>query len=176
MEGTTIQELSAIQMIAQTLQIVDVYHAYAVSTVNDFWARNHIHGLNSSFLSENGFPTEEALIQNFRTWLRGKNVLIMFANDPMKENTSLKLNIQDMELPPWTQRISLPSHTVSSSFKTNFIPILDKRCCKAAHNNFVNFPILKGNDTEFAKSRHGFHCSLYDAYELYLTYTMNSNV
>ena len=173
MEGTSIQEMSAIQMNALTRQIVDVYHAYAMSTDDDSYARKHIHGLNPYFLFHKGFPTEDSLIKNFRSWLRGKDILALFANDPAKEKSVLNLNINDMSLPPWTERIRQPSHEVSLAFKNNFIPVLDKRCCKAAHNDFVAYPLFKNNDTEIAKSQHGFHCSLYDAYELYLTYIMN---
>lgn len=173
MEGTPIQELSAIQMNASTRQIVDVYHAYAATTDDDFWARKRIHGLNPCFLLHNGFPTEAALIHDFRSWLQGKDILVMFANDPVKEQTSLELKVHDMELPPWAERITQASHEVSLAFKNNFIPVLDKRCCQAAHNKFVGYHLFKENATEVAKSTHGFHCSLYDAYELYLTYVMN---
>ena len=72
MEGTSVQELSAIQMNAETQQIIDVYHAHACSSHLDSWARKHIHGLNPVFLSKNGFPNEDSLIANFKQWLSGK--------------------------------------------------------------------------------------------------------
>ena len=39
MEGSPVQELSAIHMNAHTKQIVDVYHTHAFSHRSDLWAR-----------------------------------------------------------------------------------------------------------------------------------------
>ena len=173
MEGASVQELSAIQMNAFTRQIVDVYHAYARSYHPDSWSRSHIHGLNMTFLQNHGFASEEALLHDFKTWLRGKNVLAMYANDPSKESSVLNLPIKDMCMPPWAERIYQPYHQMSLTFKREFIPILDKRCCAEAHCSFIKYPLKRVTETEIAKRDYGFHCSLYDAYELYLCYIEN---
>lgn len=173
MEGVPVQELSAIQMNAGTRQIVDVYHAHAEAQTSDIWSRRHIHGLNTIFLKRCGFRNENILFHDFHKWLRGKDVLAMFANNPRKESLALKLNIKDMNIPSWSQRAHLSSHEVALRYKNEFIPILDTRCCAEAHSAFESYPLLKTNDSEIAKRNFGFHCSLYDAYELYLCYIMN---
>ena len=170
MEGESIQELSAIEMNALTREIVDVYHAYAKAEDLDFYSRRHIHGLNFSYLNEFGFPNEKALIDNFKKWLRGKDVLAMYANDPAKEKTVLNLSIKDMELPKWKERISMFTHQTALAFKKNSVPVLNKSCPKHAHSSFVNFPIKRETPTQLAKHNYGYHCSLYDSLELYLVY------
>lgn len=169
------QELSAIQMNCETRQIVDVYHGHAnvVEIETDSWSRHHIHGLNPLFLYTHGFPSEDSLLQNFRSWLRGKDVLAMYGNNPSQEKFVLNLNILDMCLPQWIDRVDQAYHKVAFAFKKEFVPILDKRCCKEAHNNFTGYPLSRGTSTEFAKRSHGVHCSLYDTFELYLCYVSN---
>ena len=173
MEGSPVQELSAIHMNAWTKQIVDVYHAHAFSHQSDLWARTHIHGLALSFLNNHGFRDEEALIQNFKRWLVQKDIVSLYANGPGKESEVLNIPISDIGLPPWADRIYQPYHQMALSFKREFIPILDKRCCFEAHAAFTHYNMKRLNETEIAKSSHGFHCSLYDAYELYLSYISN---
>jgi len=169
-----VQELSAIQMNALTRQIVDVYHGHAASPCScDSWARSHIHGLNSRFLQQHGFPDEATLVCDFKEWLSGKDVLSMYANNPAKEAATLNMPIKDLKLPPWFERIHQPYHELSLTFKNEFIPILNKRCCAQAHSSFTKYSMKKLNETEIAKRDYGFHCSLYDAYELYLCYVTN---
>ena len=164
------QELSAIHMNAFTRQIVDVFHGHAFAKQSDWWARLHVHGLNKTFLERNGEYDDIALLQNFKNWLSRKNVLSLYANNPRKESDALDIVIEDIELPPWAERIYQPYHQMALSYKCEFIPILNKRCCFEAHSVFKRYPIRKLNETEIAKRDHGFHCSLYDAYELYLYY------
>ena len=173
MEGSSVQELSAIHMNALTRQIVDVYHAHAKSYNHDSWARLHIHGLNTTFLQQRGFPNEEALINDFKDWMRGKDVLAMYANDPAKESSALNMPIRDMGIPPWAERVYQPYHQIALTHKQEFIPILDKRCCAEAHAAFSKYPMKRLSETEIAKRDYGYHCSLYDAYELYLCYITN---
>lgn len=170
MEGSSIQELSAIQMNALTRQIVDVFHEHARTEDRDSWARFHVHGLSPDYLKEFGHPNEDQLILSFRKWLRGKEVMAMFANDPAKEEKALNMCINDMTMPPWRDRVYLPYHQIALTFKNNFTPILDKRCCKDAHCSYSGYPVKSHSRTELAKREFGFHCSLYDAYELYLCY------
>ena len=173
MEGSPVQELSAIQMNAWTKQIVDVYHAHAFSHQTDLWARLHIHGLNLHFLKSHGFRDEETLIQDFKRWLVGKNVVNLYANNPVKESEVLNMPITDIGLPPWADRIYQPYHQMALTYKREYVPILDKRCCFEAHAAFTHYNMKRLNETEIAKRGHGFHCSLYDAYELYLSYISN---
>jgi len=174
MEGSSIQELSAIQMNALTRQIVDVYHGHAQSPCScDRWARSHIHGLNTSFLQRHGFANQGMLIYDFKRWLRGKDVLAMYANDPAKEASVLNLPIKDMGILPWAERIHQPYHQMARTYKNDFIPILNMRCSSEAHSSFVKYPLKRLSETEIAKRDYGFHCALYDAYELYLCYITN---
>ena len=174
MEGESIQELSAIEMNALTRQIVNVYHAYANTEDPDFYSRRHIHGLSSQFLNIHGFPNESALIDDFKKWLRGKDVLAMYANAPSKEQTALNLPIIDMDLPIWKERISMFVHQTAIAFKKNSVPILNKYCPKHAHDSYVGYPVFRNSPTDLAKRSHGYHCSLYDSYELYLHYVTDS--
>ena len=173
MEGSPVQELSGIHMNAITKQIVDVYHAHAYSHQNDLWARLHIHGLNMNFLKDHGFRDEETLIRDFKRWLAAKNVVSMYANNPAKESEVLNMPMIDVGLPPWADRVYQPYHQMALTHKREFIPILDKRCCLEAHAAFKRYSMKRLNETEIAKRDHGFHCSLYDAYELYLAYIVN---
>lgn len=173
MEGESIQELSAIEMNALTREIVDVYHAYANTENADFYSRDYIHGLSTSYLKQYGFPNEKALIDNFKMWLRSKDVLVMYANDPTKEKTALNLSIKDMELPKWAERASMFTHQTAVAFKNNSVPVLNKTCSKYAHSSFVGYPLARETPTLLAKRNHGYHCSLYDAFELYLAYVTN---
>lgn len=68
-------------------------------------SRLHVHGLNTNFLNHHGFPDEEALIQDFKEWLSPKDVMTMYANDPTKENNILNLNIKDIGISPWADRV-----------------------------------------------------------------------
>ena len=174
MEGSSVQELSAIQMNAVTHQIVDVYHEHAKSPCScDSWARLHIHGLQPSFLHQHGFSNEDALVLHFKAWLQDKNVLAMYANDPAKESSMLNMMIKNMNIPTWSERVYQPYHQMALSFKRDFVPILDKRCCPNAHSAFKGYSMKRQSETELAKKDYGFHCSLYDAYELYLCYITN---
>ena len=170
MEGESIQELSAIEMNALTREIMDVYHAYAKCDFGDTYARRHIHGLSVSHLNANGFPNEKTLIDNFKKWLRGKDILVMYANDPSKEKTILNLPIKDINLPIWKERVAMFTHQTARAFKKNSVPVLNKSCPKEAHSAYLGFPLRRNTDTELAKSSYGYHCSLYDSFELYLHY------
>ena len=170
MEGDSIQELSAIEMNALTREIVDVYHAHAKTEDGDFWARRHIHGLSVLYLNEFGFRSEKALIDDFKKWLRGKDVLVMYANNPTKEKTALNLPVKDMNLPPWKYRVTMHANQTALAFKKNSVPVKNKTCPKHAHNAFVCSPVRNNTATELAKRSYGYHCSLYDAFELYLHY------
>ena len=119
--------------------IIDIYHAHANSTTPDDWARRHVHGLNRTFLKENGFQNEEALVIDFRKWLRGRDIVCMYANSPAKEISLLKSHIiYDIQFPKWQKRVSLVSHQTAYQFKRLSIPITSLACFKSctheAHN------------------------------------------
>ena len=172
-EGQPSQELSAIVMSVESRQIVDVYHKYAQSNEPDDWARQHVHGLNPSFLQSHGFADEAALVSDFKKWLRGRDILVMYANAPHKEKTVLNLPVLDMGLPCWERRTSLLSHQTALAFKRNSMPILSTTCCADAHRNFKFYPSIRNSPMELAKQDFGHHCSLYDVYALYLHYNLD---
>ena len=99
-----------------------------------------------------------------------KDIVSLYGNNPSKESNILNMAVIDIGLPPWADRVYQPYHQMALSFKREFIPILDKRCCLEAHAAFRRYSMKRLNETEIAKRDHGFHCSLYDAYELYLSY------
>ena len=149
---------------------MDVFHAHAYSCFADAYARRHIHGLSHKFLAGHGFSSEVKLIDHFRQWLSNKNVVGIYANDPVKEIATFNMSIENLPLHPWAERIFQPYHQTAIVYKDSFIPILDKRCCSQAHSAYTRYRMKRLSPTEIAKRDHGFHCSLYDAYELYLFY------
>ena len=178
-EGEPTQELSAIVMSVADRHIVDIYHAHAQTTCPDDWARRHVHGLNKLYLEQHGFSNEEALIADFRKWLRGRDVLCMYANNPIKERSLFKnLVIYDIQFPRWQERVSLASHQTAYHFKRLSTPITSltgfKSCSKDTHDEFKFVPTPRESPTELAKRDFGYHCALYDCYALYLFYVCSS--
>ena len=171
MEGTPVGEVSAIQMNLVTRQIVDVYHNHADMHGYDEWCQRHYHGLNPLFLERFGLGSEHELLNDFKEWLRGKEIFAMYANNPGKEKAALGRTIYDIELPRWSERKKRPSHIMAKAFKKIGVPILNKRCPPEAHSSYRYFPVnCWTNETELAKHDFGYHCALYDTYELFLTY------
>ena len=128
---------------------------------------------------EHGFPNEETLVKDFRKWLRGRNILCMYANNPTKEISLLNYpTIYDIHFPKWQHRISLVSHQTALHFKRLSIPITClnsyKSCSKEAHSEFKFVPTPRHSPTELAKKDFGYHCALYDCYALYLYYLSDS--
>ena len=177
-EGTPIQELSALEMRLHDRQIVDVFHGHAdmkEEQDKDKWARKHVHGLSVSFLKENGYSSELELIIEFKCWLRGKNYLNVFSNAPKKEEDALSLNICDIALPPWIERHNQPYHIIAKCFKDMNLALLNKSCSREAHSAYEGVDRNQhGNPLiQTAKERHGYHCSLYDCWEMYLCFILS---
>ena len=97
----------------------------------------------------------------------------MYAIDRNKEVNILNMSILDMKIPPWNERVYQAYHQMALTYKEEFIPILDKRCCSEAHSSFKRYPMKRLNETEIAKRDYGYQCSLYKVYELYLGYITN---
>ena len=169
-EGETIQELAAIEVDRMTLEIKDSYHAFAQSEINDSFSRYYVHGLNANFLRHNGFPCEADLIQNFKSWLDSKPHVALFGQNPHRESKVLNVKINDMTLGSWSKRRYEPWHRMVKRFKDHMVAFAGKRCSHAAHSSFRKPPDCSSFMTYVAKMEHGFHCALYDAFELYLYY------
>lgn len=179
MEGARVEELAAIAVNSETLQILDVFHEFALPQLCDLWSRKHVHGLSEEWLNHHAqYNNEEELMCAFRLWLRGKNMMAMLANDPAKERQAFgKLfNITDLCFPTWERREQRPSHQMAFHFKESFIPVLNKRCCRLAHSEFTHYPAYRGTPNEFARKRWGVHCALYDCYEAYLSFVEDRNL
>ena len=174
-EGDPVQELSALAMDNVTFQIISVYHKHAdCDSDSDGWARTHVHGLNQSYLRLHGFSNDSELLSDFQKWLDSLNVICIFANNPAKERLFLHNNIiRDSLLPNWVDRASEPYHQVANCFKDLNIPVHGINCNPYAHRDYRS-PSMRHLKTkkEEAKALHGHHCSLYDAYELYLYHIM----
>ena len=169
-EGSPTQELSALEMDYETREIVDVFHGYAFTTEDDYFARKHIHGLSPDFLKKAGYESPSQLIETFHSWLRGKRFIFLFGNNPGKEVKDLQLFISDIGLDQWKTRAYKAYHEVAYSFKKQNIPICSKRCCVEAHSMYHSAIVRPFNLGDAAKERHGHHCSLYDCFEMYLFY------
>ena len=172
-EGEPGQESSAIAMNANTREITAVYHAYAYTDEPDDWSRCHVHGLSQTFLKENGFSNEAALVSDFKRWFRNKDVLVALANNPQKEIRILKLPVKDIGLPQWTDRYQLTSYQTALAFKRKRVPVFNTMCNSEAHNKFRYFPSYRNTETELIKKDFGHHCSLYDVFSLYLHYVLD---
>ena len=171
MEGAFTEELAAIAVNSETLEIRDVFHEFAKSQRVDCWSRKHVHGLNRMWLDRHAkYDNETQLILAFREWLQGKNVLAFFANDPAKERQVFgkAFDVSDLKMPMWAQRELRSSHQMALIFKRALIPVLNKRCCFNAHSSFSHVPTYRNTTSDFAKRRWGVHCALYDCYEDYL--------
>lgn len=169
-EGSPILELSAIAMNFHTREIVDVFHEYASEKQENNFARLHVHGLDQNYVKEKGYGSSKELIHTFLSWLKGKIVLTMFGNNPAFECKELDLNILDIDLDKWIDRIDKPYHIIANAFKNKFIPILGRRCSPEAHSSFRGVITKTNKKSDIARQKHGVHCSLYDCYEMYLCY------
>ena len=175
-EGEPLQELSAIQVDFDTFEILDVYHAHAsCERGTDFWSRKYLHGLNPTYIKENGFSCESVMISDFHNWLSKKNYFRIYGNDVRRECNKFSLNLTDLKLPVWIERVKQSYHSVSNRYKELNIPILHTSCSKRAHTCYVE-PDQSWfkTKTQNVQADHGHHCSLYDAYELYLLYVFKS--
>ena len=174
MEGEPTQELSAIAMNVKSRIIEDIYHGYAQSQQHeDRWSRRHVHGLCPNYLAENGFLNEDFLVSDFLDWLQRKDIVTIFANDPSREIRVLNLPVSNIGLPCWSARTSLTSHQTVLAYKRNRLPIGNTVCPSVAHSAFQYVPSFKNSATEIAKQDYGEHCSLYDAFGLYLFYNLD---
>ena len=64
LEGTPIQEASALEMDFETREIVDAFHKHArCNNDDDVWARKNVHGLNLTFLNKYGLDSSSELIK-----------------------------------------------------------------------------------------------------------------
>ena len=178
-EGCPTQELSAI-LVDDQWTIVKVYHAYAACNVtDDTFCRYHLHGLNLNLLQRVGFPNEASLIADFQRWLSHYPIDVIMANDPKKERLLFPhLPVQDVGLPMWLLRVGLPSYRTALDSKRRMLPINGVVCGPWVHSAFrcaVCSNFHRPSDTDILKRIHGYHCSLYDTYMIYL-YVKDLNV
>ena len=170
------QELSALEMDGYSLEVIDVFHehAFCEEIRQDWYARKHIHGLSPAYLKANGHASPSKLIQSFQNWLAKKNYKkTLYANNPTSECAMLELEINDIDLERWAVRADKLYHKKAHDFKVNFSPIYAKRCSREAHSSFQSVIVKRPNNpSDLARHAHGFHCSLYDVYELYLFYCL----
>ena len=163
-------ELSAIAMDFKTSEIIDVFHEHAYAKQENDFATLHVHGLVNDYVRKKGHENTAQLIDAFRSWLKGKIVLTIYGNNPAYECRALDMNILDVDLDKWIDRIHRPYHIIANAFKNKFLPISGKRCTGEAHRAFLGVRIRGGNESDIARHKHGVHCSLYDCYEMYLCY------
>ena len=180
-EGTPTQELAAIEVNVTDFSIMDIFHGFAFSEVDDGFARRHIHGLNKDFLKAYGYESEAFLVGAFRKWLHKKrHVSKVFANGAQRESQSLGIVVHDFLLLPWAQREHCLSHERALDSKRNNLPIFcadgsKMKCCDLAHSSFISCVNKSNSVTARAKAKHGYHCALYDVLELYYVYvTLNT--
>ena len=160
-------------MCISTQRVVEVYHSYAYCPLDqDEWARKHVHGLNPFHLIDIGFPNENELIADFKRWLTNYNVCHIYANGARTEAMKLDLAVCDICLPSWVERVQHDYHRIPNFYKChNECFVTGVSCDEAIHGCYERPRITNSmSATQIAKAQHGWHCSLYDAYELYFFY------
>lgn len=178
MEGTPVQELSALAMSTTDCVVINGYHNYAYCSINeDKWSRNHVHGLDPHMLQEYGFSNEQDLIKNFLVWYHSfPNIVKTFSNDPSKEAKLLHIEIEDIRLPVWSERIKHRYHKLPNSFKEDSDCIfmeLDLCCDREMHRLYSKPLNVKFNTLcQRARWNAGYHCSLADVCEMFLFYRL----
>ena len=159
-----------------THEIVSVYHEHVdCDSEVDEWSRKYLHGLNRNYLRTHGFEEVHELVLHFQRWIKSFDVVCMYANAPDKERQLLPgRTIHDLLLPPWQERMRKPYHVVANRYKELRIPIVNVRCGGYIHSQYEGIRCHVQNKTQMMKLLHGFHCSLYDCYELYLYYLLQT--
>ena len=171
MEGTPVQELCAIEVDTSSNAIIDVFHEFANYSLSDQFAREHVHGLNNIFLWWFSVGRESFLLKLFLSWLKPKKYKALYANNPAKEAAVLGLPIQNFPLPNWVERQHKSYHCTALNMKNNCEPVFGTMYCpQFAHCSYVCPPAQNNPQIRLAKAKHGYHCALYDTYELYLAY------
>ena len=160
-------------MCTSSQRVVEVYHGYAYCALEqDEWARTHVHGLDPFLLIDIGFPTECELINDFKRWIANYNVCHIYANGARTEARKLGLAVCDICLPPWAERVRHDYHRIPNFYKLHNECFESRISChESIHGYHVRSSVTQGmSDTQIAKVQHGWHCSLYEVYELYFFY------
>jgi len=177
-EGDPVQEFSAIYVHRESGEIIDTFHRYvnySSEIDHDKFARRHVHGLCRNYLQQYGLRDESELKLLFEQWLKSHPFSVIFANAPQREQSFLSLNICDVRLKPWKERVNCVSHKVALYMKKNEIPVCETTC--HAHKCFIGWRPKKCNvlsETDAAKIPFSFHCSLYDCIESFLFQKLNN--
>lgn len=180
-EGEPVQEMSAICIKTETLQIISAFHRYArcPQPDGDIYSRLYIHGLNVDYLNRHGLPSSCELVTEFCRWidkLPRWEKYYFFANNPTMERKLIPyLTIDDICLTQWTKRIHTKAHKMAKAAKDNSAFVLDCYCPADAHNMYKNTsssrrPECSLTPSQLAKLSSGYHCSLYEVLECYFTY------
>ena len=162
-EGFPVRELAALY-INESHQIVDVFHDFANAAPGD--SDVSVHGLPPTI--PNACANQDELLCKFKVWLSEHPYSCMYANDPHLEQHLLHLDVKDLRLPLWKDRMTSFSHCVAVLAKRIHYDIMGHSC--SCHTMFQmlspkRFPINLGI---MARSLFGHHCALYDCLELYL--------
>lgn len=176
-QGTPIQEFSAIYVNDQTFEIEDVFHKYVIYPCSvyddDKWARKHVHGLDLDYLAMHGLRDEEELKTTFHTWLKEHPYDSIYGDHPSRESEFLSLPIMDVNLRSWSSRDSDLSHQIALFLKRRCARICNV-CCAAAHGSFRYWmPVRVHNMSDADKARMKFrhHCAFYNVMECFLFQT-----
>lgn len=160
-------------MDVNTLEVVSVYHKFAFSH-GDTWCRRNIHGLNLDFLHRFGFANEDELLNDFKLWTHNKNIKMVYENGISLSTLKVFKSCQNLPLSNWTVRIHEDYHKLAYKLKMLESEIHGVNCTAHVHSMFRPYGRIKNNfppkDSVLAKESHGYHCALYDAYELVLFY------
>ena len=171
-EGEPCQEFTALYADMESKSVIDIFHchvAYPTDSYDcDWWARRYIHGLKTTYLRKNGVKNVEELVENFTVWLSTRPHDGIYAHAPRKEIDLLRMPVSHVALLPWKERRNDPSHELAVDMKLTKKDVCGVHC--NAHNVNTRWRPKNAHSltmSDIAKINFSFHCSLYDAAEIF---------
>ena len=170
-DGISIQEFCTIMVDIDNLDVLTIYHKFAYAS-GDIWSRRNIHGLNTDYLYNFGFSNAKLLVNDFRKHISDYKVVNVFENSPNSVSYDIFQYIEDLRLPEWTTRVNQRYHILANRLKESNCQIYNVNCNSHIHSSYKPYKTFRScrKESERVKLQHGFHCALFDAYELYLYY------
>ena len=165
--GEETQELAAICFDVYNLSIKGVYLNWANNPSKrgicdvDWFSRKHVHGINRTFLMQNGLKNENELVGDFQSWLRQYNVIKFYGNASCKEECLLNTTINDVNLPQWSDRPQLECFRIAKLMKNMELSVKGKSCSPAVHCEYGGWAGHK-SVADFARKTFGHECALYN--------------
>lgn len=158
-------------------KIIDIFHSYSIP-LNPIKVQReapYCHCLSVSQLKNNTKDSPQILLQKGRAFALKYCPAIALSNDisiksdiaAIVSNWNIELTYKNIYLGDWVQRATHKSHIQARLAKFQQQSICGFQCnVRRLHS--IPHKTSSTNATSVIKKQHGAHCSLYDAYELFL--------